>query len=350
MRRPATTAAARGAVTIARVAQRAGVSIATVSRIVNGVENKASAATVARVRRAVDELGYRPISAARSLRENRSRLVALLAANLANPAMAAIAAAAETALREAGLTMILCDTHDRADLQDEYLLQMRAQMARATVLLGAVDSPRLQSMRRDAEPLIFVNRVCPGDTAAAFVGIDNRKAGAEIADHLLDTVGSPLAVVHGALTSSATAARVAGFRERAAARGVALGDGDVVTAAGADHLEIGYAAAAALLDGTAAGEGRPRGVFCSSDLIAFGVHRRAREAGIAVPEEVALVGFDESPLNAWIAPWLSSVEVPYAAFGTAIVAAAHDLMAERQPAPRILPHRLVVRGSTPVAT
>ncbi len=115
-----------GGGSINAVAARAGVSIATVSRVINGVANKASPATIVRVKEAIAALDYRPTSAGRALRQRTSRLVAVLAANLANPAMAAIAASAETALRDAGLVMVLCDTHDRPELQDEYLREMLA--------------------------------------------------------------------------------------------------------------------------------------------------------------------------------------------------------------------------------
>ncbi len=121
---------------IVTVAAQAGVSIATVSRVMNGVAGGASPATAERVRQAAAALGYRPLSVGRTLRQKRSRLVALLAANLANPAMTAMAASIETALRRKGLVMVLCDTHDRPELQDEYLLEMRAQLVCATVLRG----------------------------------------------------------------------------------------------------------------------------------------------------------------------------------------------------------------------
>jgi LacI family transcriptional regulator len=159
----------RNASSITAVAARAGVSIATVSRIMNGVQKKASARTVAKVRAAVAELDYRPSSAGRVLRHGQSRLVAVLAANLANPAMAAIAASTEAALRKRGLVMVLADTHERADLQDEYLMEMQAQRVRATVLLAAVASPRLAEVTANGEALLFVNRQSPVDEAAAFV-------------------------------------------------------------------------------------------------------------------------------------------------------------------------------------
>ncbi len=366
---------------ITTVAERAGVSIATVSRIVNGVAKKASAETIARVKAAIAELGYRPVSVGRALRQRQSRLVALLAANLANPAMAAIAAAAEVALRNAGLVMVLCDTHDVPELQDEYLLEMRAQLARSIVLLGPValrraglvmvlcdthDVPALQdeyllemraqlaraivmlgpvastqlaAFRDGGETMLFVNRRCPGGARAPFVGIDNRAAGRDVAAFFARRAVQPLGVIHGDMTSSATADRITAFRASMAAAGRPLRDGQVVTEAGSDHLEIGYRAMARLL----AGRERPRGLFCASDLIAYGAARRAREAGLAVPEDLTIVGFDDNPLNDWVAPWLSSVRVPYERYGDAIVAALQEGWAGAPRAETILAHELIVR-------
>jgi LacI family transcriptional regulator len=312
------------------------VSIATVSRVVNGIANKASADTAARVWAAVSALGYRPVSVGRALRHRQSRLVALIAANLANPAMAAIAASAEAALRAEGLVMVLCDSHDRPDLQDEYLLEMRAQLARATVLLGAVASPPLAAMTAAGNTLLFVNRRNPARPASPFVGIDNRRAGADVAAFLLAHGIDRPGILHGDRASSATADRIAGFADALARAG---GAARTATAA-LEHMEIGYRHA---LDVLPAGGGR-RGIFCLSDLIAYGAHRRLAEAGLGVPRDVVLVGFDDNPLNDWVAPWLSSVRVPYDRFGPAVVAGLRD-MAQGHGVDTVLEHRLVVRGA-----
>ena len=129
------------------VAADAGVSIATASRIVNGITNKASEDTIIRVKASVERLNYRPASIGRALRCQESRIVGLLAAAIENPTMAAIAASIELALRDEGYVLSLCDTHDRADVQDEYLLEMQSQLARAVIIVGAVSSPVLDRMR-----------------------------------------------------------------------------------------------------------------------------------------------------------------------------------------------------------
>lgn len=327
-------AAAAAPVAIGAVAVRAGVSIATVSRVLNGVANKASAATAERVRDAAAALGYRPMGAGRSLRRGQSHLVAVLAANLANPSMAAIAASAEAALRSAGYVMVLCDTHDRPELQDEYLLEMRAQYACGMVLLGAVPSPALQAFAGSTDtPLIFVNRRNPLG-GGRHVGIDNALAGAEVARWMSSTACRQVALIHGRLSSSATAERAEGFRAEAGRLKLNLPASRVVAGTAGDHLDIGYAG----MDRLLAARTRPDAVFCTSDLIAYGAQRRAAEAGLVAGRDMAFVGFDDGPLNEWVAPWLNAVRVPYAEYGDAIVQAL-----QADSGDIVLPHRLVLR-------
>lgn len=320
---------------IAAVAKRAGVSIATVSRVLNGVPGRYSAETGEKVRGAVAELGYRPSGAGRTLRRGESRLVAVLAANLANPAMAAMAASTEVALREAGYVMALCDSHDDPAIQDEYLAEAEAQSASAVVMLAAVRSPRLAAIRGDDERIVFVNRGDPDGAARAMVGIDNVAAGREVAAHLAARGAGTVGVVHGPLSSSATADRLAGFL--AAWPG---GAAPLVEAGEGDHLALGFAAAGRLLDRAE----RLDALFCMSDLIAYGAARALRESGLRVPGDVAMVGFDDAPLNDWVAPWLSSVHVPYAAFGAAIVDALDRRAAGEERVSIVLPHTLNTRG------
>lgn len=324
----------RGA-SISDVARHAGVSIATVSRILNGVRNKASPKTVARVQAAIRELGYRPSGAGQALRRRESRIVAVIAGNLSNPTMSAIAASVEVALREAGYVMVLCDSHDRPELQDEYLLEMKAHLVRAFVMLSAVRSPGLDALVSAGDPVLFVNRRNPAGATAAFVGIDNAAAAIEVAEHMLDQGCRRPLLIHASLASSATAERVAGFRRRMAAEPEAQ-----VRVAGddrLDHLQIGYEAARAVLQAEAP---LPDAIFGLSDLLAYGAARAFGEAGRALPP---IYGFDDNPLNAWIAPWLSSVRVPYRAFGAAISDALTRLWRQETEISLCLPHELILR-------
>lgn len=321
------------------VAHVAGVSAATVSRIVNGDLGRASADTVLRVQEAVARLGYRPNHAGRSLRRRESQVVAMLSPNLDNPAMAAIAASTEHALRAAGYVMVLCDTHDRPELQDEYLEAMRAQLARGYVLVSAVPSPGLGAAMARGEAIVCVNRRNPLGPSP-FVGIDNRQAGADVAAEFARLGIDDLAVIHPAVMSSSIAERVQGFLAGCAARGIDVSRLPQAGGAGPDHLAMGYVAIQALV----ARHGWPRGLLCPSDLMAYAAYRHALETGRAVPAETRIIGIDNNAFNQWIAPWLSSIEIPYRDFGAVVVEQLLACWRGEAVADRTLPHRFIRRG------
>lgn len=295
---------------LATVARETGVSVATVSRIVNGKSGRASTETVARVAEAIERLGYRPNPIGRALRRRASRVVAMLSPNLDNPAMAAIAVSTEAALRDAGYVMILCDTHDRPELQDDYLLAMRDQLVAGYIMVSAVRSRGLDEALGRGDPIVFVARRNPLG-GGAFVGIDDRAAGADAADFMLARGIERPAVLMAAQNISSTAERAAGFIQRLVARGVPEDEIRRASAPGLSHIDIGYAAAQALVrDG-----GWPQGALCVSDLIAYGAYRLAVESSVAIPRDCMLVGVDGNAINNWIAPWLTSIRIPYEIFG-----------------------------------
>lgn len=302
-------------VSLSTVASLAGVSISTVSRIVNGETKRASAATVERVLAAIDATGYRTNPLGRALRRRETQVVVVLAANLDNPVMATIAASTEAALREAGYVMTLCDTHDQPDLQDEYLSAMRTQMVRGYVLIAAVRSPGLAELTATDAPIVFVNRRNPHGSGL-FVGIDDRAAGVACADRLIAQGCRRVAVIAPRHRSSASTDRVAGFLSRLGDCGFAPENIRLTAGDGRSHLDVGYDAAARIF----ADDFRPDAILCVSDQIAYGAHRRALEFGVRVPEACTLLSIDGSPLNAWVAPWLTSIVIPYRRYGAEIVA------------------------------
>jgi LacI family transcriptional regulator len=319
---------------LATVAARAGVSISTVSRIVNGQTRRASAETVERVRQAIEAVGYHPNHVGRSLRRRESRLVAMLVANLDNPVMATIAASTEAALRSAGYVMFLCDTHDRADLQDDYLYAMRSHGVQGYVLVSSVPSPGLKEFADAGAPIVFVSRRNPCGTGA-FVGIDNVKAGADLADHLYAQGIREAGILYPTQGSSVTRERVGGFCDRLLSLGIPQDKILRSEAPGLSHRDVGFEAARRM----AAQSGWPRALACVSDLIAYGAYRHARESGLSIPEECALLSIDGNALNAWLAPWLTSIRVPHADYGRQIVELLTSLWAGSKSSERILPHQ-----------
>jgi len=242
----------------------------------------------------------------------------------------------EAALRAAGYVMILCDTHDRADLQDEYLQAMRSQQVQGYVMVSAVSSVELRNAAARGDAIVYVSRRSPAGEGA-YVGIDNRAAGATAADHLLDRGIAEPAVIFPAQGSSTTSERVAGFVARLGERGIAPERLRQAMAPGLSHLQAGYDAARMLV---AQGPGWPKGLLCVSDMMAYGAFRLASEQRVGIPSDCLIMGIDANPLNAWIAPWLTSVRIPYEDFGARVVDQLNVLWSGGVAGDSLLPHSL----------
>jgi LacI family transcriptional regulator len=169
-----------------------------------------------------------------------------------------------------------------------------------------------------------------------FVGIDDLAAAQDLMLTGLRRTDGPVAVVHGPLRSDTSSRRLRGFLLAAEKMGRPLNPDHMRQAE--LSMESGYQAATTLLSGTSFGA-----IFCGNDQIAYGVWRRCREMGIAVPGVLHLYGFDDNPLNEWLAPWLSTIRVPYKAFA-AMAAQLMDQGSGDSLQDVMLPYELVIRA------
>jgi LacI family transcriptional regulator len=218
---------------------------------------------------------------------------------------------------------------------------MRAQLARGYILVSAVPSPGLKAAMARGEAIVCVNRRNPLGPSP-FVGIDNRHAGADVAAEFARLGVDDLAVIHPAEMSSTIAERVDGFLAACGAQGLDINRIARAGGAGPDHLAMGYAAIQKLV----AERGWPRGLLCPSDLMAYAAYRFALETGRAVPGETRIIGIDNNAFNQWIAPWLSSIEIPYRDYGAVVVEQLLACWRGDQASDRTLPHRLIRRAGT----
>lgn len=328
-------------VSIGDVAKAADVSIATVSRVLNSVSGQASPKTAERVRAAAEKLGYRPSRAGAALRRNRSKMVALLVSNVKNAYIGAVAAAVERELRADGMITVLCETADDPKTQDSFLREMAAQRVAGAILFGCVKSPELKKMSSSGDTMVFVHRRSPYRQPTAFVGIDNVAAAQQVAQEFIDRNLFPCGLLYGAADSSAAADRIRGFTGTMADNGHALPQAMVRQLKDSDFLRAGYEAAQAIHQI----EPKIRAVACTSDVLAYGAYRYFTEQNLKVPDDVVLFGFDDNPLNAYIATWLETVRLPTEDLGRAAVGLLRSLWrGEVSPGSQvILPHHLVRR-------
>ncbi|MBB5152548.1 LacI family DNA-binding transcriptional regulator [Saccharopolyspora phatthalungensis] len=323
------------------VARRAGVSIGTVSNVVNR-PHVVSAATRMRVLAVIEELGYVRDESARQLRAGRSRIMALLVLDLGNPFFADLARGAEEAAQAEGLAVIVCESGQQPQREESHLAMLAEQRVRG-VLLSPVDTSgdTLQSFRRSRTPYVFVDRKVPTDEASS-VSVDDVAGGALAARHLLDTGHTTIAFVNGPAILDQCRDREAGVRSVLDGAGVEL---SVLESVALD-VPSGRDAGARLLGMSP----RPTAVFCANDLLAMGVLQTMVGAGVRVPEEMAIVGYDDIEFAGAAAVPLSSVRQPATRLGRT---AAEILIAETSGGDErperqqiVFQPELVVRAST----
>lgn len=294
--------------TVRDVARLSGVSTATVSRYFGGKVDAIAPHTVENVKRAAEELGYTPSEIGRSLRLARSSVVVMMVPDATNHFTADVAASVENALKEFELSMVLANASENAEQQDRLLSDALGLRARAIVLQGAIDTPRLREVCKRQNNVIFVNRRPAEGIVAPYVGVDNFAAGFAVGEYFSKRGYRNCVAIHGPRSYSGSSERLDGFT-------AGFGDsGPIQSLESAYTMEAGYEHGRRLL----ADRGPKLSIFCGNDMIAYGVHRAAIELKLRVPDDVILMGFDDNRLNDWLAPWLSTVAVPASDFGPAI--------------------------------
>lgn len=310
------------AVSVKQVAARAGVSVGTVSNVINRPDT-VKESTVDRVRTAIEELGYVPNAAAQQLRAGRSQALALVVLDVGNPFFTDVARGAEARAAKDGLIVFLANSDESFERETRHLEVFERQRV-GGVLITPVDGDlgRFDELRRLGIPVVLVDRGAGQDRFAS-VSVDDHAGGALAARHLLDTGRTRLAFVGGPLRIGQVAERYAG-----AVEAVRDGGGATVQLFGTDEmsLEEGRRVGEALRVHVL--EGRIDGVICANDLLAIGVERAMlfAEDPIAVPGDVAIVGYDDISYAASAVVPITSVRQPRDLIG----ATAVELLLEEQ--------------------
>ena len=329
------------AATLRDVAERAGVSLATVSRVLNGVPS-VDPALADRVRAAAGDLGYRANLLARGLRQQRTDIVGIVVPQIGNPFFSALMQAVSRRLRTTSRTLLLADAEDDPVVEASALERL-ADHGVDGVLLAPVDeraSAAAASRVAERVPTIFLDRAAKG-VPADLVSVD-QKAGIDAVVAHLSTNGPPLT----RFVSAAPLDSVA--RERAEAYAAAVADGLVRDAheplLGTFTAGWGQETARRLL-----ATGLPHAVVCGNDLIALGVLAVLRDSGVAVPGDVRVAGFDDVGLATVTTPRLTTVHQPLdrlAAVAVELLDARMSTGSQAAPRQRRLKPDLVVRAST----
>lgn len=331
------------AASIRDVANQAGVSVGTVSNVLNRPDAVADA-TVERVRQAIDDLGYVRNDAARQLRAGRSTTVGLVVLDAGNPFFADVARGAEDAAAQRGLSVLLGNSDEQREREDAYLALFEEQRVRGVLLSPSSETlAAAQRLRDHGIPVVLVDRTAPGSDFSS-VAVDDLRGGSIAAAHLLEQGRRRIAFVGGQRSLRQVADRFAG-----AERAVAKAEGARIEHLPTDQLTVLAGRDAGAEIAARAPEDRPDAIFAVNDLVAVGVMQALVMMGsVRVPDDIALIGYDDiSFAQSTVVP-LTSIRQPAQLIGST----ALDVLAALADDPTRPPEtiefepELVVREST----
>ena len=325
-------------ITLRDVALEAGVSIKTASRVVNG-EPTVNAAMAVRVAEVVERLGYRPNELARSLKGRRSRTIGLVVDDVSNPFMAVCAQAIEGVAQEHGHALILCDSHADLSTEDAYVGLLAQRQVDGLLLVPARGrNGRLKDEQRAGLPVVAFDRPAEGVRTDSVL-VENRAGAREATEHLIWHGHERVAFVGDVRHYYTARKRLDGYKQALKAA-----DLEPLHTLDAHSIEQGEEATKGLLEAP----DPPTALFAANILTVLGALRAIEDLGLRVPDDVAVIGFDDFELAHVLRPRFTLVRQPAAELGRRAAETLFDRLEGRgRPEPQrlVLPTELIVRES-----
>lgn len=317
------------------VAREAGVSQSTVSRALSGDE-RVSEETRKRIRKAAKRLGYTPNGHARNLQTQKSNMVGLIMADIANPFYPAVLDLFTQRVHAMGKQLLLISVPEGSTV-DDVLPSMLQYQIDGLIVTSAVMSSRMRDFLANRKTRVVLFNRSLDDFSVNSVCCENTQASIEVASLLAESGHRSVAIIGGHPDTSTHRERYAGFRGELRRRGLSLTGEEF----GQNSYNGGYKAAMLLLSRSK----RPDAIFCIADVMAFGALDAARSGlGLAVPSDVSIIGFDDVPSAAWPGYNLTTVRQPI----EAMVARTLSLLLDPEDFPPTalrIPGELVIRGT-----
>lgn len=329
------------------VARHAGVSAGTVSNVLNR-PSYVNAETRQRVLDAIEALDFSPHKASRQFRPGRERTLGLALADMGNPFFVDVALGAESAAKELGVGVVI--VHNGEDVaREEQNLDLLVQQRVHGIMITPVDerNPRLEQLVERGVPVVYVDRIS-GDRPCCWLATDDLAGGRMAGEHLLGRGHRRIAFVGDIDISRQVEHRCEGLREAVAAAGLPAETVELLPASSwkiKDGREVGLALIAR------APEDRPTALFCANDMLALGVLQELVLHGVRVPDDIAIVGFDDLDWASTSTVPLTSVRQPREVLGRTAVRMILDEIeqgASHVHEHVIFPPELVIRDSSDI--
>jgi LacI family transcriptional regulator len=325
-----------------QIAERADVSIGTVSHVINGTA-KVRDKLRQRVLDAIRSLGYQPSQLARGLRRNQTNIIVMMIPDITNPFFPAVVRGVEDVAYRHSFRLVLCNTDNDAQKESFYLSEMRSYRPAGWLVIPSTDSQmvsQLKSLATVGAPIVCIDRQ-PNGWKGDVVMAANEAGSYSATQHLLRMGHRQLAVITGPLHLTNAVERLKGFQRALAEAKVKIEPEYVQEAL--FNRQSGYDAAKRLLRMFP----RPTAIFACNDLMALGVLLAARELDLHCPEELSLVGFDDLDFAEFTAPALTTVHQPGYQLGTTAARLLLERIEGSKQSPKkvVLPSELKIRNS-----
>lgn len=328
-------------VTIADVARAAGVSVATVSRVMNGSASVAEP-TVRVVQSAIERLNYVPNQQARNLRRHESRNILVLLPNITNPYYASVFSGLNRRAQDLGYNLLLCNTDGR---DPEQVLKEAIESQRSDGAIVLQIGYNDEWLKRYTKHLPIV-QCCEysGHGTIPHVTVDNYRAAREATEYLIQLGHTAIGTISAANNSVSTLHRMQGFRDALTHAGLELPEGYI----GYTTFDYSYSASLSAARSILSLPTRPTALFCIGDSIALAAVVAAQELGLKVPEDVSVVGFDDVIYTKMFHPYLTTVVQPCSELGEQSIEMLHQLITQGKlrKTDVTLPHGFIIREST----
>lgn len=327
-------------VTIKDVAKAAGVSITTVSRIINKVEGFTNEETKNRVLKVIKELNYKPNSLARSLVTKRTNTIGLILPDITNPFFPTIAKSIEKRLNLRGYSLILCNSYDDKENEENYLRILRDKCVDGIIASSAYIDDHNEVIEDYNLPIVFIDRKCNEDIKYG-VFAENIKGAYLATEHLIKLGHRRIGCVIGENGINTTAERLDGYIQALQDNNISV-DEDIIKSS-QYSISGGYEAGKELLE-----KSDITAIFAQDDLIACGVYKVAKEKKIRIPKDLSVVGFDDIDMVELLEPPLTTIRQNTKDMGNLAVDMLMKLLDNKELESNIvtIPTNLVLRKST----
>jgi LacI family transcriptional regulator len=327
--------------TIIEVAKKAGVSSTTVSHVINKTRF-VSEETRTRVEKVIQEMGYQPNALARSLRSGETKTIGLVLPDSSNPFFAEVGRWIERAAFDVGYNIILCNTENNLTKENVYLDVLVKKQVDGMIFVGAGEDYESYKKLLDMKVhVVALDRNYP-DVEMDVVTTDNLQGGKLATQHLIDQGHKTIGCITGPSKVNLSALRVTGYVQTIENAGLPVEEKLII--AGDFHPESGQNAATRMLTMAK----RPTAIFACNDMMAIGVLRAAGELGLHVPQDLAVVGYDDIDLASYTIPTLTTIQQPKKEMGMTALKYLLSRLQEGRTTPQktLLSVSLIVRGSS----